>query len=327
MILTDNYAHVIHSKWIIQFPGNERHCVGYLQSCLLGRVKSRCLATRAQKGKHMKKLVLMSGMLACVLAFGVETAHAQARSLDAAVQHVATEISFGVRAGATVALASVNSETFRMSNYLTNGLTEALLASGRVMLIDWTQQRDGVEYTIIVDFEPHADGFRLLARVTRVQGSVIQGTHSSIVMRNDPTVASLLGAAPVAAAGTGQAVNFGVPMRGGFTTGQRWATYWLNVLVPGLGSFLIMQDRAGGWFQVIMGYGGIVLSAAGMFFWPIIPVGGIMFLASGIVNIVRSATFSRDVPAIAAMPEQWNLAVIPGETGIGKVALTHTMRF
>jgi len=266
-------------------------------------------------------------MLACVLAFGVETAHAQARSLDAAVQHVATEISFGVRAGATVALASVNSETFRMSNYLTNGLTEALLASGRVMLIDWTQQRDGVEYTIIVDFEPHADGFRLLARVTRVQGSVIQGTHSSIVMRNDPTVASLLGAAPVAAAGTGQAVNFGVPMRGGFTTGQRWATYWLNVLVPGLGSFLIMQDRAGGWFQVIMGYGGIVLSAAGMFFWPIIPVGGIMFLASGIVNIVRSATFSRDVPAIAAMPEQWNLAVIPGETGIGKVALTHTMRF
>ena len=269
-------------------------------------------------------------VIPAMMAFGAETVHAQARSIDAAVQHVANEISFGVRAGATIALSSVNSGTLRMSSHLTNGITEALLNTGRVTLVDWARQREGVEYTVAVDLETHVDGFRLVAQVTRVAGAVIQGIHSSIVMRNDPVVVSLLGPTQPAVAGAGQVAVAGMPMRGGFTDGQRWVTFWLNMLVPGLGSFVIMRDTFGGVFQAITGFGGYFMFWYAFFIvWdePPIVIGLISHATWVIFNIVRSITFSRAIPMVSNLPEQWNIALIPSKSGIEKVEFTHTLRF
>jgi len=267
-----------------------------------------------------KALMLAAPLL---LALGIGAAQAQARSLDAAVRHVATEASFNVRMGATVALASVNSDTFRMSNYLANGITEALLGTGRVMLVDWSRQRDGVEYTIAADLEPHAEGFRLVARVTRVEGSIIQGTFSSVVMRNDPVLASLLGQphAPGAAAGPARAA--------GFTVGQRWATYWLNWLVPGLGSFVIMGDVFGGVFQAVTGLGGNAMVVMGvMFISPGLWLPGMfMQITYAIFNIARSAAFGRNAQmAAACMKKQWELAAAPWNYRARRVELAQTLR-
>ena len=266
-------------------------------------------------------------VIPAMMAFGAETVHAQARSIDAAMQHVANEVSFGVRAGATVALSSVNSDTLRMSSHLTNGITEALLQSGRVTLVDWARQREGVEYTIAVDLETHADGFRLVARVTQVEGAVIRGIHSSIVMRNDPVVVSLLGPAQQAVVGT-QPVGMGRPVQDGFTSGQRWGTFLLNLLIPGLGSSAIMRDAFGGVFQVITGFGGYFMIWLGYVEMNegFVLIGFISQTICVIFNIGRSISF-RNNPVASSLPEQWNLALIPGKSGIEKVEFTHTLRF
>jgi len=278
-------------------------------------------------------------LIPAMIALGAATAHAQARSIEAAVRHVATEISFGVREGAAVALVSVNSDTLRMSNYLVNGLTEALLNTGRVTMIDWSRQRDGVEYTVDVDLEPHSEGFRLIARVTRVEGSVIHGTHSAVVMRNDPVVVSLLGQAQQPALGArqpgvgAQPPGMPRPRPTYFTPGHRWGTFWLNTLIPGLGSFVIMRDTFGGVFQVITGVTGHFFTVFGaIYYHPGIALGmtilGILSQTTWMVyNIARSVSFTEDALAFASIPEQWNIAVIPGRGGIEQVALTHTRRF
>ena len=270
-------------------------------------------------------------VIPAMMAIGAETAHAQARNLGAAIQHVANEVSFGVTTGSTIALSSVNSDTLRMSSHLTNGITEALLRTGRVTLVDWAQQREGVQYTVAVELETHTDGFRLVARVTQVEGAIIRGIHSSIVMQNDPVVTSLLGPTQpaVAVAGTGQVAVTGIPMRGGFTAGQRWGTYWLNWIVPGLGSFVIMRDTFGGVFLLITGVGSYLFTMSAVITTNelmLLP-GGVLYITWFIFNIARSASFRGRAPRFADLPEQWNIAVIPGETGIDKVALTHTLRF
>ena len=275
-------------------------------------------------GKKIRWLAIPAMMM----ALGAGTAYAQARSIEAAVRHVATEISFGVREGATVALVSVNSDTLRMSNYLVNGFTEALLNTGRLTLVDWSRQRDGVEYTVDVDLEPHSEGFRLIARVIRVEGSVIHGTHSAVVMRNDPVVVSLLGQVQQPAVGA-QPPGLARPRPADFTIGERWGTYWLNMLIPGLGSFIIMRDTFGGVFQLITGVGGYLLTLGGLAIHSggMITIGVLSQLTWVIYNIARSATFTRDPSRFASALEQWNLAVIPGINGIEQVALTHTRRF
>ena len=271
------------------------------------------------------------GFIAIALAAAVAGgAFAQARGLDGAIRHVATEITHGIPAGASVAVTGVTADAYRMSNHLVGELTEALLLAGRFTVVDWAQQREGVQYAVSGDFEPHMDGFRLRARVTRVQGGVIVGVFSSAVLRTDATVVALLGAPQVAAPVQQAAVAVAAPppTRGGFTSGQRWATYWLNWLVPGLGSFVIMNDWAGGTFQLITGLGGNFMTIAGVWLSGEMMIFGIIFQTAYVVlNIVRSAGFTRAAPALASMAEAWNVAIAPGKNGIERVALTHTLRF
>jgi hypothetical protein len=55
----------------------------------------------------------------------------------------------------------------------------------------------------------------------------------------------------------------GIYRRGGFTSGERWGTFWLNWLIPGLGSGVIMKDVTGTWIQAGLYVGGWILVGNG----------------------------------------------------------------
>jgi len=46
-----------------------------------------------------------------------------------------------------------------------------------------------------------------------------------------------------------------------FTPGERWGTWAINWLIPGLGSFVIMKDVTGGIVQIVLYVGGIICLA------------------------------------------------------------------
>jgi TolB-like protein len=136
-----------------------------------------------------------------------------------------------------------------------------------------------------------------------------------------------------------------------FTTGQRWGTWGLNWLIPGLGSYVIMKDKVGGTIQLgvgIVGYACLIIGASsttttssssgstsssetstsdeGM---AIAAIGGVLLISDFIFNCVRSGTYHKPQPKTASLvdPNAWNIAVLPGEDGIEKVHLSYTMRY
>jgi len=146
-----------------------------------------------------------------------------------------------------------------------------------------------------------------------------------------------------------------------FKAGQRWGTWALNYAVPGLGSYVIMHDKAGGTTQLIMGIVSQALTIAGYitiidgmngdylsYFFNsgnnetdvdeqkimtgniILAVGGVLSLANGIFNIFRSAFYHKPRSEIASLldPTAWNIAVLPSKSGnFDRIQLSYTMRF
>lgn len=304
----------------------------------------------------------MAGVLALTLALGMGTAYAQVRGLDDAIEHVTGELSASIGAGTSIAVVSMYAGTARMSNYLINEMIDTFVRAGRFTVVDRAQleltareldfsmsgevddltaqlagRRIGAQTIVTGAFEPHGANFRLRARIIQVEGAIIQGASNSTVPRNDPIAVSLLGAdaihdvvaLPVAQGGMAP-----------FTAGQRWGTWALNGLVPGLGSFLIMRDTFGGTFQAAVGGLGTILFFGGaidLALWisydvevPLtsLAVGGVLLLTSGIFNIARSATFTpRTRISSIVDPDAWNIAVMPGKNGIERFYLSHTVRF
>jgi hypothetical protein len=124
-----------------------------------------------------------------------------------------------------------------------------------------------------------------------------------------------------------------------FSVGERWGTFYLNNLIPGLGSFYIMHDTAGGRAQLsiflsglgLFGVLGIIGSSSGI---PEVSVAGYgifsgAIITSFILNIVRSSSYHKAYPKTASIidPSAWNIAVLPGKDGIEQVALSYTLRF
>jgi hypothetical protein len=138
-----------------------------------------------------------------------------------------------------------------------------------------------------------------------------------------------------------------------FSSGQRWGTYWLNNLVPGLGSFTIMNDNAGGIVQMVLGvvgyacifngestderyyeysyYGGgyydeeTYLNAA---FY----IGWVALAGNFIFNIVRSSTYHKPYHKPAQLygsAEDAGLkwAVFPDRNGDMKAGLRYSANF
>ena len=150
-----------------------------------------------------------------------------------------------------------------------------------------------------------------------------------------------------------------------FSTGDRLATWALNYFVlPGLGSYVIMQDVVGGTVQLLVGGIGTGLGIATIVIFyrayfqvidnmdsssfssgdrdPTKPLydaldkclglliaSAVLGTANGIFNIVRSATYDKPQPKVGSLadPNAWSIAILPGKDGIEQVQLAYTLRY
>jgi hypothetical protein len=119
-----------------------------------------------------------------------------------------------------------------------------------------------------------------------------------------------------------------------FTTGQRWGTWGLNLILPGVGSLLIMNDFRGAITQWILIGGGYALMLTGtdtvkdcyssyysycdekVEYTTLGYVGAIMVISDFVYNIYRSASYDKPHPKTAyGKHEGFNMAVLPNRHG------------
>jgi len=113
-----------------------------------------------------------------------------------------------------------------------------------------------------------------------------------------------------------------------FTTGQRWGTWGLNVLLNGLGSWLIMGDVSGGFIH--LGFGIVAVAAAlNMETEDTMPtVYVVSIISGGIWNIYRSITHDKPHPKTAyGGYDGFNFAVMPNRRGNLMPAVTYNKTF
>jgi len=324
----------------------------------------------------MKKILLVVGMLSCMIATGIETAHAQQARLDDAIQSAATTLSAGIDTDARIAILAMQAGSVRMSNYLINEMIAAFVGVGGFTVVnraqldllagelhfsmsgyvdDATAQSVGrflgVQSIVTGTFESLGGFFRFRVQVVEVETAIIRGMYTADV-QGDAVIAYLQD--------TGQAGPMPTPAPppliiavpeeatyNHFTAGQRLGTWFLNGFIPGLGSFVIMGDRFGGWFQLICGGAGWAFSIIGIvgssiydyceeyysrqFNIPMLTAGAVLMVTHGVFNIIRSRFFMRNAPSprIASVldPDAWNIAIASGGNGIERVSLIRTLRF
>jgi hypothetical protein len=138
-----------------------------------------------------------------------------------------------------------------------------------------------------------------------------------------------------------------------FSSGQRWGTYWLNNLVPGLGSFTIMNDNTGGIVQMVLGVVGYACIFSGestderyyeysyygggyydeeTYLNAAFYIGWVALAGNFIFNIVRSSTYHKPYHKPAQLygsAEDAGLkwAVFPDRNGDMKAGLGYSANF
>jgi len=304
----------------------------------------------------MKKMLLTVGLLSCMMVLGTENAHAQQVRLDDAIRNATTTLSGNIGANARIAVLAVQADPVRMSDYLINELIAAFVGLGRFTVVnraqldllaselhfnmsgyvdDMTAQSIGrfmgVQSIVTGTFESLGGFFRFRVQVVEVETAAIRGIYTADV-QNDAVIAYLRGTpgAAHASAAPPQVATFPGQTFNRFSSGQRWGTWFLNGIIPGLGSFIIMRDTFGGWFQVICGIGGYISMFAGVYNMDsILYITGLLSWTTQVIfNIARSVTFGRNAPAaMAVMPPAWDIAFVPGRNGIEGITLSHTRRF
>ena len=316
----------------------------------------------------MKKHLFVTGITAFILIFGVETAHAQTFvTLDEAIGGAAEDFSSNLRRGGKVAVLSIQAGNSQVSDYIIDELNFAIINKRTSTVVERHQLNQiqqemnfqtskelndtmaraigqilEAQAVITGTFEPIGDFYRLRVRVIDAGNAAVLAAYSANV-QNDQVVASLMRSGgvrtPVSTTPAALAVPAESRVYQNFTTGQRWGTYWLNNLIPGLGSYIIMQNWGIGTLQLILGgigyfsvtmdstISGLNLNSQGKAFF--ITVGVIFLLSYEIVNIATSATFNKPRPKNASLidPEAWNIAVLPRNDGIEQVSLSYTLRF
>jgi len=167
----------------------------------------------------MKKILLASGMLACILAFGTKTVDAQTARLGDAIRNAADELSAGMAPDARIAVISMRADSARMSDHLIDEMIMAFVDTGRVLVVnrgqldliaaemhlaigglidDATAQSigrlAGVQFIYTGAFEPFGDIYRLRIQAIEVETAIIRRIHTANVW-NDAVVSTLLGTA------------------------------------------------------------------------------------------------------------------------------------
>ena len=305
----------------------------------------------------MKKHLLATGVLVCILAFAAKTAHAQTISLDSAIRGAADEFSHNLGTGSRNAILSISSGSERLSNYLIEELASAIVSRRIFSVVDRVQldlireemnfqmsgevsdasaqavgQKLGAQYIVTGTMEAVGGYYRFRVRVIVAETAVIRVSYSANV-QNDQVITSLLESGSVNTPSMSEVYR-------DFTRTERWATFALNWLVPGLGSYVIMKDKVGGTIQVMTSgsglivffVGGTVVANATTSPNNIIittTIGAGLGLGSFVYNIVRSVSYHKPRPQIASLidPLAWNIAVIPGKDGVEQVSLSYTLRF
>jgi len=292
----------------------------------------------------MKRTFATIALLAVCAAF----AFAQQVRLDNAIRSAAEDLSASIGRGNRVAVIAMESDSNGLSGYLVSEMIHAFVrlqarhgftvvdrAHIDMLLVQLefdmsgfvdenTAQRIGrfmgAQFVVAGEFEPLGNTFRFRVRVFEVETAAIRGSYAATVQRdniinnflNPPTVIQ-------------------PPMRGGFTNGERWGAFFLNLVIPSAGSFAIMEDWVGGTIQVLMFaiefpffiFGTVDgVTATSLIPW------GVCFGFRTAMNIVSSAMTTRSTRrASVADPEAWNIALTPGRNGIEKISLSHAIRF
>jgi len=98
-----------------------------------------------------------------------------------------------------------------------------------------------------------------------------------------------------------------------FSTNERWMTWMINIIIPGFGSFLVMEDYAGMLMQWVFTASGIYTIAAN----DINPYIGIALLSTNFIfNIFRSYSYNEPPNNHASNNRNgFNLAVLPNRHG------------
>ncbi|MDR0455474.1 MAG: penicillin-binding protein activator LpoB [Treponema sp.] len=290
----------------------------------------------------MKNHKPVTTALTLLLLFTAAGAPAQTVSLDTALSGAADELSRNVDRGSAVAVLSMRSDFPRMAAYIIDEITSSLVNQRRYTVVDRSQldiirqeeqfqlsgevsdesaraigKKLGAQLIIIGSFEPVGNYHRLMLQMIEVETAAILETYSANI-RNDQLVMSLLGNGEVLAE---------MPVYSDFTNGQRWGTGALNMFIPGLGSYIIMRDIAGGSIHVgLIAIGGIfaywgatdahftVNSQKYSMKLPGLIAGSAFLLGGTVFNITRSAFYHKPRPQTASFiaPESWNIAVLPG---------------
>jgi hypothetical protein len=259
-----------------------------------------------------------------------------------------------------------------------------IIGTGNILSVQAPENQDVAGYYVSVNGQstgPYdANGLRQLIQTGQLTKSTLvwkEGMTSWIIagtvkefdslFASTPTPPPLAAASPPPPPAVATQPSFSSQQLAGyenFTTGQRWGTWALNALVvPGLGSYVVMHDWVGGSVMLGLSITGSILVASGIvsimnasitetvydsssyyggYYTEyrtdeskltsgiiVASIGGVVLLAEGIYNIVRSVSYNKPAPKITTGfdPSALNIVVLPGKEGIDKVYLSYTMSF
>jgi len=293
----------------------------------------------------MNKILLAIMALTHVLAFGTKTAHAQHEqiqtvSLDTAIWNTTGILSEKFGRGTSIAVLSMGAGSLKMSDYLIDMMIVAFENTGEFTVMDrapldllaqgtsFPTDREAeagkarsigrlldVDVIVTGAFEPVWEFHRFRVRVIQVRTADILNLEP-VYVQSDNIIGLLLGQATK---------NY-------FTGLQRLGTIFLNLL-PGLGSFAIMNDAFGGLIQLTLGAMGLTMLLAGQEatagWHDGLISGGIILMGIQLAfNIFRSSSHMRHVPiTLEVDPDLLNINAAASGNGVGRISLFYTMRF
>jgi TolB-like protein len=285
------------------------------------------------------------------------TTHAQTYTLDYAINDAVDQLSGTLNRGSMVAVLSMRTDSSRMASYLVEEITSTIVNQRLFTVVDRSQldlirqeeqfqlsgevsdesaqaigKKLGAQVIITGSFETLGDYHRFRIQIIEVETAAILERYSANII-NDSLVKSLLS--------NGEILVLN-PVYSNFTVGQRWGAGALNLFIPGLGSYAIMRDGVGGTIHLGLMAIGCVFTYIGAidshFTYknqryslrtPGFIAGSIFLLGGTVFNITRSIFYQKPYPRTASLvdPKSWNIAVIPGKSGIEMIHFSWTLQF